>query len=184
MGKGTGIDLVETLDGAFGRNEPGERDWTSKYTPEQLAELRGEIGDIEAQLDAHWPGWRARVPFHELPGDKLRWIKARLKRRALILEGRADWGVAIIQGPRLPHAVAVKPTPTRSEAAFAPLVSVPLLVQVLGLDADTVRQALASRPPHVRDVRAWIRSGGGREPAAAHPFPRCDAPPVSLPEGA
>lgn len=184
MGKGTGKDLVQLLEDAFARPAAADgEEWTARYTPDEGVELAGELADLEAQLDAHWPGWRERKPFHDLPEEKVRWIKARLKRRALILEGRGAWGVAIVPGPKLPHAVPVKPTRTRTEAAFAPLVSVPLLVQVLGMDAEMVRRALARRPTHVRDVRSWLRSGRGREPGAAHPFPCPVAPPAPLPGG-
>jgi hypothetical protein len=176
----TGHDLARELDAQFGRPDP--TDWARFYTPDMLEEYRGEVEDLEAQLDAQHPGWRKREPFHKLPEPKLVWVKARLKRRAMILEGRGAWGVVVVRTASGVMAVPVKPA-QRLTAAFRPLVSVPVLVQQMGLPKATIDAALATLPTWRRDVRSWIRScvsGPGVESAAAPPFPPPAAPPGSL----
>lgn len=138
--------------------EPEPDDWTAAYTPEQLEEYRPELEALEAELDEGWPGWRDKAPFHEQPSAKIAWIKVRLKRRDLIVRGKATWGVRVVDIDGEPFAVSVKPARVRGDSdAYAPAYSVPLLARRLGVRGAKIRPHLAELPDGVRDVEGWLR---------------------------
>ncbi|MCP4962785.1 MAG: hypothetical protein GY925_26395 [Actinomycetia bacterium] len=158
--------VTETLASAILTPEP--EDWTRLYTPEQAEVYRPELEQLEAELDDQHPGWRARQPFHREPPDRKAWIKRRLRRRKLIVEGRGDWGVVVVWkgegAKRRPFAVAVKPTtvPGVSLDAYRAVVSAPALARALGAPLQAVQEALDEVPVGVRDVRGYVAARVGK----------------------
>lgn len=163
-------DLVNELAGKFGQPDPTPAEWHRHYTPEQVEQYAGEVADLEVQLDEHWPGWRKREPFNTQPMDKMAWIKERLKRRDMILQGLGAWGVRLVYKGEYPYAVPVRPVrvDVDNHSAYAPRVSVPQLARRFRRAPRDIHAALALRPPDVRDVPGWLAqqfgSGGAAGP--------------------
>lgn len=153
-------DVHQVLASAVGRPLP--TDWRDYYTPDQADAYAAELGDLEGELDRGFAGWRSKTPFHVLPAEKVAWIKERLLRRSLILQGKGAHGVRIAWkgsgAARRPFAVAVRPHGSAPGTAYAPRVSVPHLVDDTGLPLATVLAALEAMPAETRGVRAWVRS--------------------------
>jgi hypothetical protein len=182
MPKKNGAALVSELEAAFGQPDP--EDWQTQYPPEDVPGYAAELADLEDQLDLRWPKWRDREPFAHLRVDAIEGIKIRLLRRELILLGKGDHGVAIARRPKdgYPMALPVRPNRRRGVAqdAYRPIVTIPLLVDRLGMPAAQVKELLSRLPPTVRDVRSWLV--GERERLAAASLPVSDPLP-DLPSG-
>lgn len=154
-------DVAATLAQRFGQPEPTAGEWRRHYTPEDGDAYAAELADLDAQLDVGWSGWRARTPFRNLDPDKVAWIKSRLLRRELILQGKGRWGVRITfrtsGEERFPYAQPVRPRHAELlPDAFRPLVAVPVLAQRAGLPSAQVAELLTRLPAGVRDVRSWL----------------------------
>jgi hypothetical protein len=180
-------DAINILESTYGKPEPTAEEWSWHYTPEQLVGYTAEVASIEAQLDEHWAPWRERKSFAGEPKEKQAWIKARLKRRDLILTGKGTWGVHIQWHGERPIANPVPP-PRRAEAitpAFGVLVSVPMLARDLKISVKDVQDALSVMPVTERDAMSWVRSGhaaAGGDGSAS--LPASPPPPVAtLEEG-
>lgn len=175
----TAEDLARELSERFGQPEPAADAWHKHYTPEQIEQYAGEVADLEAQLDEHWAGWRARTPFADQPVDKIAWIKERLKRRDLILSGHGAFGVVIVYKGDWPYAIPVRPARVAVEdrSAYAPRVSVPQLARKLRRSPAEIHAALTQRPEAVRDVPTWLAQHFGSVGAAGASVP----PPAAAP---
>jgi hypothetical protein len=79
-------------------------------------------------------------------------------------------------------ALPVRPNRRRGVAqdAYRPIVTIPLLVDRLGMPAAQVKELRSRLPPTVRDVRSWLV--GERERLAAASLPVSDPLP-DLPSG-
>ena len=180
----TEADLADELAQQFGKPDPAPEEWYRHYTPEQIEQYAGELADLEAQLDEHWPGWRKREPFATQPLDKIAWIKVRLKRRDLIIHGQGAWGVRVVYKGDFPYAIPVRPARVEvtDRSAYDPHVSVPQLARRFRRRPAEIHAALAKRPPEVRDVPSWLEShfGSGGAAGAVVPPP---APAPAVPAG-
>jgi hypothetical protein len=179
----TGVELVAELTAQLDRPDPA--DWRDRYTPEQAVGYAAELLDLEDQLDLGWAPWRKRKPFIALPHDKVAWIKLRLSRRDLILNGRGAWGLGLTRraSDGLPMVFVVRPPrdPEHISPAYRALTTAPLLSQRLGIPVALVEELLVRLPYTVRDVRSWLV--GERDRIASAPLQAASAPlPDQLPE--
>lgn len=169
---GRSDDIASELARERDRPEPDEATWRQRYTPEMAEQYAAELRDLEDQLDLGWPGWREGKPFHREQHDKIAWIKVRMLRRRLILDGKGDHGVATVRRDEA-RPVAVPVRPARVEVprdAYRPLVTVPLLAQRLKLSVSQIQELLPRLPEGVRDVRSWLVGEVARQGSAA-PLP-------------
>jgi|DEB0MinimDraft_4_1074332.scaffolds.fasta_scaffold00811_4 hypothetical protein len=122
------------------------------------------LGEIDAELDEIWPGWRNKKPFVSVEIDvkmRLKWL---LKRRSLLLQGR-DWEVRVTRSvkdpdqcfatPIMPKAVVEPGGSTTSPPGVRPHISAPHLAASCKLPLEVVEAALAALPDDVRDARAF-----------------------------
>jgi hypothetical protein len=184
-------DLVATLVQERDKPEPSAAQWRERYTPDAAEQYAAELADLEDQLDLAWAGWRKSAPFHRETPDKIAWIKARLLRRRLILDGKGDHGVATVRkgGDGIPIAVPVRPARVEvPRDAYRPLVTVPLLARRTGLPVQRIQELLPRLPDGVRDVRSWLVGEVARSQISsshsAAPLPLNSSDSVPLPDNA
>lgn len=163
--------------------------WHDHYTPEQARMYAAELDGLCSELDAGFLGWRTRKPFADLPLAKVAWIKVRILRVRQIVTGSGAHGVREswqarrddIDGNPIEgrvFAATVRPSFKRTPC-FDPIVCVVALADESGLPLAKVREAIAARPQHRRDVRAWLAEWSTTEGAVD--APQADSPPPSSP---
>jgi len=158
------MNAIDTLAAAIGR--PPAKQLEELYTPDELPAVREEIEHLEAELDAQWPGWRAKKPFTTQPVPVVRFVKERLRRRSLLLQGLKDWGVVLTEtktkaGTQV-YAHAVPPPRGRMVGvaleAYQLPASATVLAVALGVELADVEHAIATaRATGQRPTRRWLR---------------------------